>query len=174
MYNNESLIETNCISKRFPTFNEDDFWTQINVYKELDIPTVKPNIEEVCQIIIDVHILSQKIVKTPKTIKCNPGGETLSGKKLIIEGIIKQKVFYIADVLEQSLHAVHFAVPFFTFIVIPKEIGCHDRFKIDYYIEDIFVTSLTKRQIFSNITLSLNANLINCLPCNSVKEEKLL
>lgn len=60
-------------------------------------------------------------------IDCDPGnafeiignaeGTCLTGRKLIIEGVLKQKVVYTAEVSEQSVHSAHFEVPFIAFII---------------------------------------------------------
>ena len=60
-------------------------------------------------------------------IDCDPGqafeiignaeGTCLTGRKLIIEGVLKQKVVYTAELSEQSVHSAHFEVPFIAFII---------------------------------------------------------
>ncbi|CEH36162.1 SPOCS domain-containing protein [Romboutsia lituseburensis] len=47
----------------------------------------------------------------------NAEGTCLSGRKLIIEGILKQKVVYTAEVDIQSVHSAHYEVPFIAFII---------------------------------------------------------
>lgn len=47
----------------------------------------------------------------------NAEGTCLSGRKLIIEGILKQKIVYTAEVDTQSVHSAHYEVPFIAFII---------------------------------------------------------
>lgn len=47
----------------------------------------------------------------------NAEGTCLSGRKLIIEGTLKQKVVYTAEVDVQSVHSAHYEVPFIAFII---------------------------------------------------------
>lgn len=47
----------------------------------------------------------------------NVEGTCLSGRKLIIEGVLKQKVIYTAEVAEQSVHSAHYEIPFSAFII---------------------------------------------------------
>ncbi|MEW9080837.1 hypothetical protein [Terrisporobacter glycolicus] len=60
-------------------------------------------------------------------IDCDPGfafeiignaeGTCLTGRKLIIEGVLKQKIVYTAELPDQSVHSAHFEVPFIAFII---------------------------------------------------------
>lgn len=47
----------------------------------------------------------------------NAEGTCLSGRKIIIEGILKQKVVYTAEVETQSVHSAHYEIPFSAFII---------------------------------------------------------
>lgn len=47
----------------------------------------------------------------------NAEGTCLSGRKLIIEGTLKQKVVYTAEVTTQSVHSAHYEIPFSAFII---------------------------------------------------------
>lgn len=47
----------------------------------------------------------------------NAEGTCLTGRKLIIEGTLKQKVVYTAEVSTQSVHSAHYEVPFIAFII---------------------------------------------------------
>lgn len=47
----------------------------------------------------------------------NEEGTCLSGRKLIIEGILKQKVVYTGLVTTQSVHSVHNEIPFTAYVI---------------------------------------------------------
>lgn len=51
------------------------------------------------------------------TLIGNAEGTCLSGSKLIIEGTLKQKIVYTAEVDTQSVHSAHYEVPFMAFII---------------------------------------------------------
>lgn len=51
------------------------------------------------------------------TLIPNEEGTCLSGRKLIVEGVLKQKVVYTALVETQSVHSVHNEVPFTAYIL---------------------------------------------------------
>lgn len=47
----------------------------------------------------------------------NAEGTCLTGRKLIVEGTLNQKIVYTAEVADQSVHSAHFEVPFIAFII---------------------------------------------------------
>lgn len=51
------------------------------------------------------------------TITSNAEGTCLSGRKLVIEGFLRQKIVYTGLVTEQSVHSAHYTMPFSAFII---------------------------------------------------------
>lgn len=47
----------------------------------------------------------------------NNEGTCLTGRKLIVEGTLKQKIVYTADIDVQSVHSAHYEIPFSAFII---------------------------------------------------------
>lgn len=150
-------------------------WTQIFIPEILCIPSQKPNVEQILTIKSRVDIISQRVIATPKAIDPtgptlieNYEGTTLTGRKLIIEGILRQKVIYTAAVEKQSIHSAHFDVPFSAFIVLepdadpPAPPRIVNRYKIEPFIEDIFICRVSSRQIFKNVTIFIKATPIVC------------
>ncbi|MCF8010378.1 MAG: DUF3794 domain-containing protein [Clostridiales bacterium] len=132
-------------------------WTEISIPEVLAVPDKKPSIEQINKVFIDVKIISQKIISTPNVNTENLEGSLVTGRKLIIEGMLEQKVLYTADVPEQSIHTTHFNVPFSAFIVLREDTTLEDEFDIDICVEDVFVDSFSPREIFKNVTLFLRA-----------------
>lgn len=126
---------------------------QISVDENLTIPTVKPDAEDILEVIAEVEITYTNVIKTP--IVTSYEGQQLTGWKLIVEGKLKQKITYIADEPTQSVHAAEFDVPFSTFLVLPKDFKECQQVKVVGIIEDIFVKLVNKRTIFKNVTLML-------------------
>ncbi|WP_339060594.1 DUF3794 domain-containing protein [Tepidibacillus marianensis] len=83
---------------------------QIAVQERLTIPAAKPDVEQINTLLIDATVTKTRNIFTPV------------GVKVVVEGILRQKVIYTADVPEQSVHAAHFEHPFCTFINIPLTI----------------------------------------------------
>ncbi|MBM7625126.1 DUF3794 domain-containing protein [Sporohalobacter salinus] len=153
-----NLVEVVGIASCFPKLEgELDFWTQLSIPERVSIPEQKPDAEQLTKVVSEVDIISQKVVKTPISCGCNLAGDKLTGKKLIVEGLLRQKIFYVADLPEQPIHAFHFKLPFSTFVIIDGNIPKSTKFKVIPYIEDIFVKMNTKREIFKNTTLFLYA-----------------
>lgn len=67
--------------------------------------------------ILDPLLLIDCDTGTAFEIIGNAEGTCLTGRKLIIEGVLKQKVVYTAELSEQSVHSAHFEVPFIAFII---------------------------------------------------------
>ncbi|MEG1132481.1 MAG: DUF3794 domain-containing protein [Romboutsia sp.] len=155
----ESKIEN--LLKCFPT----NSWTQFFIPEIVDIPSKKPDIEGVVSVHSDIHLISQRVIKTPVVTNnkipnyniSNSECTKLTGRKLVIEGILKQKIVYTAAVDEQSLHSAHFSIPFSVFIIISQDTPLTQNFKIDSVIEDVFTCRLSERSIFKNTTIFIKA-----------------
>lgn len=115
----------------------------------------------------------------PNCIKLLPNeeGTILTGRKLIIEGVINQKIVYTALVDEQSVHSAHYCFPFSAFVIpyakfvgltYNLETNCfsytpgqaiivdlNEDFNVIPYIEDIFAYAVDTRTIFKNVTIFL-------------------
>lgn len=138
-------------------------WTEIFIPEILNIPCYKPPVEQILSVTSKVEIFCQKVISTP-TRAINNEGLTLTGNKLVIEGMLKQKVVYVAKTETQSVHAVHFDVPISTFIVLDTADTLTDKFKLFPCIEDIFICILNEKQIFKNTTLFIKATKLDCTP----------
>lgn len=144
-------------------------WTEFYIPEVLIIPCTKPEIESLMSVTTNVDIISQRVVRTPRfevagTIVENNEGLALTGRKLIIEGVLRQKVIYTAAKKDQSVHAAHFDIPFSVFIVIKEETPLNEKYKIDTCIEDVFACIIGCKQIFKNVTLFIKATPIES--CN--------
>lgn len=173
----DMLIEIKgvCPAKKLESIDPGDTWTQVFIPEVLCIPDQKPDVEEVTSITARVDIISQRVVKTPVfyelddsvptpmlVLSENNEGTKVTGRKLVIEGILRQKIIYTADVKEQSMHSAHFDVPFSAFIILEEDASLVDRYKLEVCIEDIFVCRVSNRQIFKNVTLFIKATNRKC------------
>lgn len=59
------------------------------------------------------------LIGNTKYLELTPNAENtyLTGRKIIVEGSLKQKIVYTGLVLKQSVHSAHFTVPFTAFVV---------------------------------------------------------
>ena len=145
----------------------DNKWTEFFIPEIVDIPIQKPDMEDVLEVHSAITIISQRVVKTP-IVTSLASGQTasnsectnLTGRKLVIEGLLKQKVIYTANVENQAIHSANFIFPFSTFIIIEKDTPLSQNFKITPYIEDIFACRLSERSVFKNTTIFIKASKI--------------
>lgn len=133
-------------------------WTQISVPEVLIIPSNKEDIETINKIYNNVEITSATIINTPCADVPNAEGMSLTGKKLLVEGNVCITLVYTAKNLCQSVHPVHFKIPFCTYIIIDSDADIElDQYCVIPCIEDVYAQVLSERLIFINITLFLLA-----------------
>ena len=152
------------------------YWMQMNISEKLEIPQQKPDVEQVNSLNISVNIIRKEVVRTPVSPTDTNGnyipnleGKISTGRKLIIEGELCQKIVYTAEDEVQSVHSAHFYVPFSSYIVVPLNINFGndttpiivDSLNIDYQVnscvEDVVVKMLDPRTILKEVTLLLYA-----------------
>jgi hypothetical protein len=166
-----NFIQAN--STTAPYYVGTNYWMQLNVNERLVIPYQKPNIEEINSVSVNVNIMRKKVIVTPNSNGVeNLEGKLLTGRKLIVEGQLCQKVVYTACESEQSVHSAHFYIPFSAYIVVPTTVtfpsgevrdSLYVNFLVNTCIEDAFVQKYTARTIYDNITILLQAvPSINC------------
>lgn len=152
------------------------YWKQMHITETLQIPEQKPDIEVINSVEVWVDILRKQVIKTPRSYTAsgeplpNLEGKLLSGRKLIIEGQLCQKVVYTALEPSQSVHSAHFYVPFSSFIVVPEEVtfpiaggesitedSYNVNFDVNCCVEDVAVCAVDERNILKQVTLMLYA-----------------
>ncbi|MCY6958956.1 SPOCS domain-containing protein [Clostridium brassicae] len=150
------LIETNTITtnKVITTVSPSAF-KQLSREEYIKIPCQKPDMEEILNTLVNIEITDTKVIKTPVITSLE--GQKLTGFKLIVEGVLNQKVEYVACDKEQSVHAAHSRVPFSSFIVLPKNYVEGTSIKVEGVVEDIYTKLVNKRTIFKNITFIIRA-----------------
>lgn len=154
------------------------YWIQMSIPETLVIPDEKPDIEQINSVNVGVDIIRAQVVKTPESEKDANGeyipnleGKISTGRKLIIEGQLCQKIVYTADVegADQPVHSAHFYVPFSAYIVVPLEIdftvngvtntvdSLGIEYQVDACVEDICVSKIDARRILKQVTMLLYA-----------------
>lgn len=154
-----------CDTNKFVIDTTARAWTEISIPKVLKIPCQKPEIESIEKVLENVKIISKRIVDTPPVTGtvANSEGTNLTGKKLVVEGILEQKIVYTADEPTQSVHSADFSIPFSAFIVVAP-LAANQDYCVDTCVEDVFVKALNEREIFKNVTLLLSARIVT-VPC---------
>ncbi|SFJ66775.1 hypothetical protein TPDSL_09090 [Terrisporobacter petrolearius] len=153
--------------------SENPYWIQMNIPEYLTIPEAKPDMEEINSITISVDIFRKEVIEVPVSpvdvdgnFIPNLEGKISTGRKLIIEGQLCQKVVYTADLPSQPVHGAEFYVPFSAYIVVPPTFtDANDEdidslnidFQVNACIEDVAVKMIDLRHILKQVTLLLYA-----------------
>ncbi|PKM90807.1 MAG: hypothetical protein CVU87_01165 [Firmicutes bacterium HGW-Firmicutes-12] len=150
----QKLVWYTGLADELPLFNQPlDTFKQFIVQKNLVLPADKPNIEQIIQVDSRVIITSKRFIQTP--IATSLEEQRLTGWKLVVEGQIKLKVKYVADIATQNVHGAHFNVPFSIFIVLPPDFEEETLVDVESYVEAIYAQPLGKRKIFYNASMLL-------------------
>ena len=137
----------------------DKSWTEISLPEKFKIPSNKPAVKFITKVYLDIKITSTKIIKTPYSNSENIEKLKLTGKSLLVSGEIYQKVMYIANGVQNSIHSIKFKVSFSTYIVIDKNADLNnDNYCIYPCIENISINILNKRTLIKNMNLLLFAH----------------
>lgn len=152
------------------------YWMQMYIPETLKIPPQKPDIEGINSLDVSVNIFKIDVINTPRSYTAtnqpveNLEGKLLTGRKVLVQGELCQKVVYTANDTEQSVHSAHFYVPFSAYIVVPEEItftnsngttttvdSSNINYEVNTCIEDASISALDARTIYKQVTLLLYA-----------------
>lgn len=129
---------------------------------DLCIPRVKPDIEYVEELQVNVKIGDVKKI------------DTILGEKLVVQGKILIKAIYTADNAVQSLHSSHWERDFAEYILFEKGERYRKRISVKRVfagVEDISIIEVDSRGINVSIIYVLCPEMANCRNCNEVYED---
>ena len=92
---------------QFPVITPANPHTQYVAQETAIIPAAKPEAEQINTVLVEATVTSARVIITPV------------GLKVVIDGVINQKIIYTANVPDQAVHSAHFVFPFCTFIEMP-------------------------------------------------------
>lgn len=164
-FTDQPVIKGVCSKVQIQNLIQDDtetLWTEISVPELLTIPDVKPDVKQILTVTSSVQVMCQKVINTPNAVP-NYEGLQLTGLKLLVNAVLRQRITYISTVDCQAVHSAHFDVPVSAYIVLPEGTPSLSKYKIRTCIEDIYACALNNRQIFKNTTLFIKAEPIVCL-----------
>lgn len=131
----------------------------------LPIPSQKPDMERILNVMVWPEIKKLTIVETQKGVSNE--GQQLGGIKLIAEVLLKEKLKYVADRPEQPVHAVHYDTLKSIFIILPEQIDgvkvCEllklGKLKVVPYIEAVYSRMLDKRNAHKCVMMLLDVKI---------------
>lgn len=131
----------------------------------LEVPKQKPDMERILDIMAWAEVEDYKLIETE--VGYSHEGQRLTGKKLITEIRIKEKLTYVANVPEQSGHAAHYERLKSIFVILPEMVG--DRYTCDLiranriqiipYVEDLCYRQLNEREIHRCLMLFVDVKI---------------
>lgn len=145
------------------TSNECDVTIKATSFKQtfidtiLQVPDVKPDIENIIDVDAKFICTNTKIIDTP--VGTSHEGQNLTGKKLVINGKLCITVTYVAEVETQTVHTAHFEICVCEYIVIPNGTNLDCNINPSVYIEDIFFEKINCRQLFTNIVFMIESGI---------------
>lgn len=90
-------------------------------FEELVIPTHKPAISKIVDIILIPEVLDYELIHTEEGLSYE--GQRLTGLQLLVSLKLQEKLTYIAQTPDQTIHGVHYTQFKSSFIVLPIEIN---------------------------------------------------
>ena len=139
---------------------------RFNSIEILDLPKRNPNIIKILSVTTDIKILCQRVSKTPMIDKTNLENKKFTGTILLINFMLYQNIKYSSNTSCESIHFAKFEIPGSVYITVPNTTLTSDKFKISYYIDDIYACILNERQIFKSVSVIFHAKPLRCPEVN--------
>ncbi|MGL4772521.1 MAG: hypothetical protein ACRC2K_03055 [Clostridium sp.] len=138
------------------------YFKEEEILEILTIPCQKPDIENILSVIVSAEVENIRVIDT-EVGKSNEG-QNLTGKKLVVELRLKEKVTYVADECTQSVHAAHYENLKSFFVIIPNDVNGNDvcdliranRININPYVEAVHTRMLDNRTIFKCVLIFID------------------
>lgn len=148
----------------------DKTWTMFTIPEVLDLPTGALPIDKITSVYSCIDVVSQSVVKTPTVTDFISGGiiiggetipnsqcTTITGKKLVIELLLTEKISYISTSPTSQLYSATFKFPYSTFIIVDEDTTISNCFKISSYIINVCCSKLSETNIFKSSLVFIKA-----------------
>ena len=147
----------------------DQSYSQLSLPEQINLPDNFPNLECILKVYLDIEINSTKFINTPVSNSINIEGLKLTGKMLLINGILNQTIIYTSDSDTDKKNKTKYSLkcntPFSSYIVLDQQSDkINDIYCIYPYIENISLIPLNKRTINKSINLFLFAHNMKSKP----------
>ncbi len=158
----KNLIEYVGINQQIPADYSVSIFKELMIQEHVTLSDCFPDIEQITRVTVCVEIKNAYVIDTPISNTntdgsiINSSGQILTGKKLVIDGIIHQMIHYVADTDQQQVVVLDNNYSFGTFAVLPATASIsNSHYIITPYIEDIMVDIVDARNITKCISLFL-------------------
>lgn len=126
---------------------------QLILDSTLNIPCKSRGDIEIIDNFIEVDITNQEIIETMQGTSCE--GQTLTGRKLLIDGTLNERIEYIELCSDQSVNVAEYSIPFNTFIVLSQNCNIPEDVTIESTIENFDMKVVENNAIYQNVALLL-------------------
>ncbi|WP_432401976.1 TolB family protein [Wukongibacter sp. M2B1] len=150
-------IKKNGIANNIPDVMK--YFSQSNISQTIDISDYLPDIKEVISIIITPRVTSIKTVRNVAGKSFE--GENISSCQLLLEIEITQRIMYVTDDVQQSMHVIQNTSMAIVYIdVSPLIEGTetellvkHEKFKTNVFTQDVVINRINSRKVHSTCFL---------------------
>ena len=129
------------------------------------IPSQKPDMERILDLVAWLEVEEYNLIDTE--LGYSHEGQILTGKKLIIEIKIKEKLTYVANEPTQAAHAAHYEKIKSAFVILPEKYNgkyiCDlvraGRLIITPFVEDVCYRQINSRELHRSLMIFVDVSL---------------
>lgn len=149
------LIEYHGISEcYYKSLNNLKQLTQDHIFR---LPSNTPTIDQIIKVWVEPNITESQLIKTSKGTSLE--GQTLTGYSLLVCGDIDIKFQYLACEPFLGVHTASLKIPFCDYVILNEKINIYSTIRPSILIEDIFCEKIDSKCIYSNLTITLIADI---------------
>lgn len=120
------------------------------------LPLGSPTIDQLIKVWVEPDITESQLIKTSKGYSLE--GQIVTGYSLLVSGDIDIKFQYLACEPFLGVHTANKKIPFCDYVVLHEKINIHSAIKPSILIEDIFCEKIDSKCIYTNLTITLIAD----------------
>lgn len=132
---------------------EQEIWDEIIINHDLTIPEQKPPMEMLLGYKVEYEIVKAEVIETPLVTDDNP---PMHIRKVILDGLAKITLKYVADVPDQQVHGAHFNVPFSKLLMWPGGPAPGSPLCVEILEEHVQFHMLDERHVSKVIVIQVN------------------
>ncbi|MGL4990550.1 MAG: hypothetical protein ACRC57_05175 [Sarcina sp.] len=131
---------------------------QLGIDKDFYLSPKDLDIEEIDEVNVEIDVVDSYVVKVMESTSYE--GQSLSGNKLIVHGVMKVSLEYTALVTTQTMNSSYWKVPFSGFVMLPNSYN-GEEIEVSNIVENVDSEKLSNRSI-SVGTMILLVAVIKC------------
>lgn len=129
---------------------------QLSLDQTLNFPCDEYKQIEIVDKFLDIAISRKELIDTIRGTSCE--GEILTGRKLLIDGTLIERIEYIELCSQQSINVAEYNIPFSTFIVLSENCNLYDDITIESVVENFDIKIVNNESLYQNVVFLLKVN----------------